>query len=238
VNRSELRALRSRLERAVADICSDAEVTLLRRTVAPTELSARREVIGCILGSQVAFSVAAMWTQRIADAGLLDDRRWESGNAARYEVDVRDVLDARGTSANGARYRFPRARARQISLTRQALRGKSILAMCTGVNDPHSVRETLVRCLPGIGPKHASMLLRNLGVSFDLAVLDIHVLRYFEVLGVFGPSEAIPGTLARYRAMEEPVIRYAERIGFRAGSVDLAIWATMKASRELGLWAS
>jgi N-glycosylase/DNA lyase len=97
------------------------------------------------------------------------------------------------------------------------------------------MRRILVADIPGLGPKQASMFLRNVGVTYDLAVLDTHVLHYMARQDLGSVSVGNISTFRAYELVEEGVVRYANSLGYRTGFVDRAIWVTMKAAGELGI---
>jgi N-glycosylase/DNA lyase len=79
------------------------------------------------------------------------------------------------------------------------------------------------------------MFLRNIGMSYDLAILDTHVLRFMDMQDILPMNQARVGTLSGYEKAERVVVDYADILGYPVGYLDWAIWATMKAARELGL---
>jgi N-glycosylase/DNA lyase len=79
------------------------------------------------------------------------------------------------------------------------------------------------------------MFLRNIGRSYDLAILDTHVLRFMDMQELLPIDQAHIGTVTGYERVEGIAIDYADSLGYPAGYLDWAIWATMKAAREIGL---
>jgi len=79
------------------------------------------------------------------------------------------------------------------------------------------------------------MFLRNIGASYDLAILDTHVLHFMSIQGDPRVDVGQVRTLSAYERTEQVLVRYADTIGFPVGYLDWAIWATMKAARELRL---
>ncbi len=78
-------------------------------------------------------------------------------------------------------------------------------------------------------------MLRNVGLSYDLAILDTHVLNFMEIKELLSNPKRHLGTIRKYENAEQILIKYAKEVGFRVGCLDLAIWVTMKAARELGI---
>jgi N-glycosylase/DNA lyase len=98
---------------------------------------------------------------------------------------------------------------------------------------PKTIRRQLVNDIPGLGPKQASMFLRNIGRTFELAILDTHVLSFMEMQKLIPRGKLGVATMRAYERIEECMIKYAKRLGYAPGYLDFAIWATMKAAREL-----
>jgi N-glycosylase/DNA lyase len=94
--------------------------------------------------------------------------------------------------------------------------------------NPFELREWLVENVKGLGYKEASHFLRNIGLGEEFAILDRHILRNLNRLGVI---PEIPGAITkkRYLEMEEKLRRFAEKVGIPMADLDLLFW-----SRETG----
>ncbi len=220
------------ISRTVARLCSSIAAEAGRSTGTWSEQGLRRELVACILGSQVRNEAAAAAANNLEAAGLLGDALWTRADCASFEASVFGVLSARCCYGSSS-YRFPKLRARQVAGTRQALSHTSLRDRLRDDADPLKLRRRLVRDLPGIGPKQASMFLRNVGVSTDLAVLDTHVLHFASIVGLCGSPTPRTSSLAQYERIELLLVDYSKRLGHAVGHVDLAIWATMRALREI-----
>lgn len=229
--------LRLRFEKVVLALCPDIEC---RETALPpailVEADARRELVGCVLSSQIRHTAAVAWTSAFEQAGLLEDSWWipEAGEEFRYVV-MRLLAGEHPASRKIGRYRFFQVRAKQLSTTRDTLATNPLQALLSATEDIRTVRRALVRDVAGLGPKQASMLLRNLGISSELAVLDRYVLRYMAMAGLIADAEVLTGRISQYEALERVLVEYSHSHGFAPGHMDWAIWATMKAAAELGL---
>lgn len=97
---------------------------------------------------------------------------------------------------------------------RRSLEGKS----------PEEAREWLVEHVKGIGYKEAGHFLRNIGLAFDLAILDRHV---FRILQEAGYLEEIPNSLTkkRYLELEQVMKQFALDLGIPLAELDLTLWA-------------
>jgi N-glycosylase/DNA lyase len=90
---------------------------------------------------------------------------------------------------------------------------------------PAVAREWLVENIKGIGYKEASHFLRNIGRGEDLAILDIHILRRLEKLGIIAQ---IPRSLTkkRYLEIEEKLAAFARQSRIPMAHLDLLFWST------------
>lgn len=201
-----------------------------------SEYDLRKELVGCILGSQLRQEMAIAWTENLEDAGLLDDAWWSECRDDGFGSIVLGVLSGqRHGLPHRGRYRFPSTRASQLARARDALAQRTLSARLAKRQSPKYLRKSLVADIPGLGPKQASMFLRNIGRSRDLAILDTHVLRFMELQKLLSIDHATIGTVAGYERVERIVVDYAATLGYPVGYIDWAIWATMKAARELNL---
>ena len=89
--------------------------------------------------------------------------------------------------------------------------------------DPRNLREWLIKNIKGMGYKEASHFLRNIGLGKDLAILDRHILRNLQNLGVINE---IPKTLSKnkYLEIEEKMRVFSKNIGIPLDHLDLLLW--------------
>lgn len=221
------------LRRTVAMVCGLLDERKCSITSsALTEDELRFELVSCLLGSQVRAESANAAVDRLRSVGLLSDTRWAGIDSA-FEDEIRESLAGRGSGPDSPSYRFPAMRALQLTKLRARLRGCPLHSLLRSSDDVGQVRRLLVRDLPGIGPKQASMFLRNVGASYDVAVLDVHVLRFLRLINVL-PSDAVRvSALDPYERVEDVVRDYAASVGRAIGHLDWAIWITMRAAREV-----
>jgi N-glycosylase/DNA lyase len=226
-----------RLDGTIRVLCPLIEKEIRdRSTRRLSEYDLRRELIGCILGSQVRYEMAVAATENLEYAGLLDDAYWCGWKDDGFEGYVLEVLIGRSNAPrHGGSYRFPKVRAKQLAQAKYALARVPLASRLAEGETPRLLRKHLIAEIPGLGPKQASMFLRNIGKSYDLAILDIHVLRFIDMQGLLPLEEARIGTVKGYEEAERIVIEYADSLGYPVGYLDWAIWATMKAAREIGL---
>lgn len=118
------------------------------------------------------------------------------------------------------RYRFAAQKARYLAAALPA--AKAAPAFDTG----KQLRDWLMS-LPGIGPKTASWIARNWLDADDVAILDIHIMRVGQVIGLFPLEQTVE---RHYMALEERFLRFAELLDVRASELDAIIWHEMASS--------
>ena len=203
-----------------------------------TEDDLWRELVACILGSRVRFEVAHSAVERMDGWRLFSETR-RSSSLQQYEQDVMKALSKGGAPDQPNCYPFYRVRANQIRKAAERLYGnkdtlRSFLEDSRGIRD---ARRRLASEVSGLGPKQASLFLRNIGYAAHVAVLDVHVLTYMSWVGLIEtPLRSIP-TVQKYEALEDVFIEHAYSFGHTPDRFDLAVWVVMKvANEERGAW--
>lgn len=219
-----------RLRHAVSILCPEIERRVAANDRVWNERELWRELACCVLSSQVPYDLAQAAAQRIDGEGLLLGRE---APASRIEAVLSEPVSVGGRMR---RYRFPRSRAVQLAATHRAVmkRTGGLQLLLRNGDGAESTRSWLVANAPGVGPKQASMFLRNVGYSYELAVLDRHVLNYMRALGLHGTG-ALPVGLTRYHRCEANLVDHARELGYRVGLIDWAIWIVARAARRLHL---
>ena len=90
--------------------------------------------------------------------------------------------------------------------------------------DIQECREWLVKNIRGLGYKEAGHFLRNIGFGKDIAILDRHILRNLNLLGVI---EEIPESMSRkkYLEIEKHMAEFAKEINIPLAHLDLLLWS-------------
>ena len=111
-------------------------------------------------------------------------------------------------------------RARDLFLKNGELSLKPLL---NSYPDIRECREWLVKNLTGLGYKEASHFLRNIGFGEKIAILDRHILRNLQLLGVI---PEFPESLSRtkYLGIEEKMAECAAKIAIPLSHLDLLLW--------------
>lgn len=184
------------------------------------------ELVCCVLSSQVKFELSQAVTQSFKFNGLLNLEAFDDS----YEDQLRDILRSPfEVDGRFIKYRFPNAKAKQIAAARKNIYGSglSLGKMQKMYTDSSDLRDALVKLVPGLGMKQASMYLRNVSNSYELAVIDSHVLKYMNIIDLI---QKIPASISkkRYLAKENLLTKHTERFGYPVGCVDYAIWIVMR----------
>lgn len=198
-----------------------------------TEDDLWRELVGCILGSRVRFEVAHSAIERMSRWQLFSDNR-RSSHFQQYEQDVLRALSSGGVATEPSRFPFYRVRAKQIRRAAERLYAskRTLHSFLEDSGDFREARRHLAQEISGLGPKQASLFLRNIGYAAHVAVLDIHVLTYMNWVGLTAvPIKAIP-TMRRYEALEDAFIEHAYSLGYAPDRFDLAVWVVVRVAKE------
>ena len=123
--------------------------------------------------------------------------------------------------------RFPENKARFVVGARELFTGpggfdlEKIVQQNTRAK---TTREWLVKNVKGLGYKESSHFLRNVGVGFDLAILDRHILRNLYRQGVI---KEIPQSMTKkqYLEIEKKMKKFSKDVGIEMGSLDLLFWS-------------
>ena len=171
------------------------------------------------LFEEVAYCILAIQTKaRASDAAVRDLKAnglLLSGKAAAIARFLR------------SRTRFHNHKAAYLVAARERFRtgGRWVFKeTLAAFRSPEEARDWLVREVDGFSMKEASHLLRNIGFSDGLAILDRHVLRNLVRHGVI---RAIPKTLTprRYREIEARWRRFADAISISLAEMDLLFFS-------------
>ena len=214
------------LEDAVLAVCASPEcATPASRDCVSTE-ELWYELTACILGSQVPNWMGVAATMKLQESRLLIPTVGSSERA------IACVLQTPLVSPDGSarRYRFPNTKSRQIAAAQlRVVKFYGSLGALVYSASGEESRRRLIECVPGVGLKQASLFLRNIGVSTDFAILDVHVVRYMAIIGL---ARALPNSLTTdmYYVLESVLSHYAQCLGFSVGHVDRAIWAVMSST--------
>jgi N-glycosylase/DNA lyase len=229
----------ARLEKAVVEVA--AEVARLRssgQANVNSEEALFFELISCILGSQVSFELASAFARQLRCSPVYRSLLFPNSNP-RTAALLRHLLalpiSDPTSSCHGKRYRFWRTKAKCIAQASVAINGilGGLKSMLSTMDCEQGKRKTLADVVAGIGPKQASLFLRNVGHARNLAVLDAHVLNYMRELGIISARPRNLGLLKVYEDIEATLIRYGNALGHPLNYLDEAIWVVMRVRARL-----
>jgi N-glycosylase/DNA lyase len=179
-----------------------------------------QNLIFCILSSQVPANKARHAAQQVASRVQLFHDYLPIGKLHYY---IESVL-----ASPEVRYRFPRSKAAQIADSWFAFaQVKDVFHnYLASFNDERSARNDVAAKFPGLGLKQASMLMRDIGFSKNLAVIDTHILWFAsKTLGFDADAQ----TEKRYLKLENELIEQAGRFCVELNTFDVAIWSSVRA---------
>jgi len=196
------------------------------------------ELVSCILGSKVSFEHAQAATIFLNNVGLLDITNTTFIQQG-LEVNIayalsKPIYPPITNSGKGRRYRYYRLRANHIFRSAKSIygQGDSIKRILTQSKDARAARSNIMAIAYGVGPKQASLFLRNIGYADNLAILDSHVLRFMELQAFISKSPLSVSHLNTYERIETILQEYGENINVKLSCLDRAIWVVMRVFKK------
>lgn len=190
------------------------------------------ELVACILGSNIKFEMAQAFTEHLDNLGLYNIAQYSSFDS--YEIEVAEALSQSiyhrsGDYVKNQKYRFPFLKASHIRRTAESIySNNSLKSILKESHDPYSARNNLMERAVGIGPKQSSLFLRNIGFSDNLAILDVHVMRYMSLIGLISLNINKISSLSNYEKLENVLSLYAEKMRTNMSILDTSIWVVMR----------
>ena len=180
--------------------------------------SLAEEMLACILGgygipAEVGLAAYDRLRPQLNDLDSLADAERV------YEL----LAEPLAVADRHVRYRFARQKADYV-----AAACRELSDIDDGLPD-RLLRDRLTR-LRGFGPKTASWVVRNWRASDEVAILDIHILRAGNQLGIFRSEWSVA---RHYDLLEETYLEFAETLGVKASILDSVMWMTMRQLRKL-----
>ena len=183
----------------------------------------------CILSSQVPFEIAQLYAEKIFRRGRV------GGIYKTLTYSTALSLLSGPVISNGRKrhYRFPKTRAAWIATNqRNIISDKFYFSkIIYSGDDPSVIRAWLAMNVMGLGLKQASMFIRTALMNDSFAILDRHILRYLNIIGLM-PSVPKAVSENTYFELEDLFIRHARFRGFGVDLFDHATWITMRSLSE------
>lgn len=177
--------------------------------------SLAEEVGACLLGGHgipAAVGLAAYEYLRAkgAFAGLHHSQE-------QIEAWLRDPLTVNDRQVN---YRFAAQKAKYLAAA------LPMLHTAPAFKEGKALRDWLLQ-FAGIGPKTASWIARNWLDADDVAILDIHIMRVGQVVGLFPKHYTVE---RHYLELEDLFLKFSRALGVRASELDAVMWHEMASS--------
>jgi thermostable 8-oxoguanine DNA glycosylase len=193
----------------------DGDFDLPFREIRVPSMGLAEQVLGeCVLSSGWAYSKASAASSEIR----LRLPRGDCGRPKDAEGTIKNVLV---TSPH--KHRFPNSRAQQLAVSLEVIWAHSSNGELDLPNysDPCELREYLVGALPGIGLKQASMLMRDVGITEKLAIIDRHIIWYLNLAHGF-EIESLSRKV--YCCAEEFLKNLSANLEIPLSKLDCMIW--------------
>lgn len=198
-------------------------------------------LVGCILGSRVRYETTRGCVKRLKKERLLEIScllKTPKLAERKIFIELKKPIYPPFKNGKGSRYIYAKSRARFVVQTiyevynNQATTIKTLLKKCT---NEFEARDALINTCMGIGPKQASLFLRDIHYTENLAILDSHVIQYMGVLGLQREvKKAINKT--QYINYEKKLISYANSLNKSLYILDVAIWIVMRVLQREFKW--
>ncbi|WP_417247426.1 hypothetical protein [Celeribacter sp.] len=224
------------LQRAIKDIYPNIEAKVPRHwpSGSPGERALWWELSCCCLSSQVPYDVAVAAADAIDANGCLSNHSQLPTEA--LSIELLGILSTPlYVNGNHRLYRFRFSKADQLARMKSEIVEQfgSLNGLVHHFSEAYDLRVWLVKNAPGIGPKQASMFARNTGISYDLAIIDRHVLDYMHRSGLFVKQISAVSSFGKYCHLEDMLRDHAQSLGVVVGLLDWAIWIVMRAAKSL-----
>lgn len=226
-----------RIEDAVMKVC---DYVISQKQTCPKNWEDHKEyqlwleVVSCILGSRVRYETAKACTLHLRNAGLLRiSSLLKNPKVAekRIKQELNKSIYPPFLNGKGSKYRYPKSKSRCIvrsgvQIYSNNLSIRKTLKKC---HDGQEARRLLIEKCAGIGPKQASLFLRNISYSDDLAILDCHVLHYMKLLRLDEKFNNIKQKKSHPYIVNENILKlYAISKRMSLSVLDVGIWVVMR----------
>lgn len=173
------------------------------------------EVGACLLGGYgIPAAVGLAAFEKLRSHGAFD-------NANPTQSQILDWLSQPITvKGKHVRYRFASQKSKYLAIALAAVQNAPHAS--TGLDLRNWLRE-----LPGIGYKTASWVARNWMNADDVAILDVHILRFGQAIGLFPAALTVE---RHYLELEQLFIALCQGMNVRPSELDAVVWHEMATS--------
>jgi len=219
-------------------VSCEAKILLPEIPVVRNERKLLAELVLCILSSQEKYEVALAMIKRL-----------KSENILRIPQNKADLIIIKGELDNALknavhfmlndkeysrRLRFFSKKSNYVVDTLEAiyLNNLTIRKILDQEGSIYEIRRNIINYSHGLGPKQASMFLRNIGYHSDFAILDKHVIDYMKIMGLTYEGASHFTKMSNYQRVETQLKSYAHAYNVSMFHLDLAIWTTMRTLKQ------
>lgn len=173
------------------------------------------EVAACLLGGHgIPAHVGIAAYEKLRKLGAFSE---PPPSEEQFKIWLREPMQV---GQSQIRYRFASQKARYLAATLPCI--QSVPEFKTG----KQLRDWLLQ-LPGIGPKTASWIARNWMDADDVAILDIHIMRIGQSIGLFPRGLTVE---RHYFQLEELFLQFSDALNVRTSELDAVMWYEMASS--------
>lgn len=218
----------------VLKVSCEVKVIMPEMRVIRSENKLLSELVLCILSSQEKYEVALSMVKSLRKENIL--------RIPKNKVEFKEIKSQiKNALKNPVQFKFnERDYSRRLRFF--VKKGKYIIDTIANIylnnltikeilNHENCIQETrknIISYSCGLGPKQASMFLRNIGYYSEFAVLDKHVIDYMRIMGLTCVSENSFSSMSSYQKIETKLKSYADTYNLNLLHLDLAIWTTMR----------
>lgn len=223
----------------VIRVSSEAKVLIPKMPIIKNELKLLSSLVLCILSSQEKYEVALSIMKSLRKENILRIPRNKS-DLGEMKSQIKNTLKNPvyfrfNEKEYSRRLRFFVKKSEYIinTLENIYLNDLSIHKILNQKKCIQETRKNIIRYCCGLGPKQASMFLRDIGYYSEFAILDKHVMDYMRILGLTCVSENSFSNITAYQRTESQLKSYADTYNIDLLHLDLAIWTTMRSLKNI-----
>jgi len=227
-----------KIQDVVLRVSDEAKLLVPEMPVIKNESKLLSELVLCILSSQEKYEVALAVAKQLKKYNILVIPK-NDFELLQIKSQIKNILSKPVSFIfNGKSYsrrlRFFSKKSSYIITTLKNiyLNNLTIKKIINYETCVLAVRKNIINYCQGLGPKQASMFLRNIGFHSEFAVLDKHVIDYMKLIGLVSGSLSNFSSISSYQKIETKLKIYAESININILHLDLAIWATMRTAKK------
>jgi N-glycosylase/DNA lyase len=219
----------------VLQVSYEAQTLLPEMPVIRSENKLLSELVLCILSSQEKYEVALAMMKSLRKENILripKNKSEFSEIKSEIKTTLKNPVSFKSNEKEySRRLRFFVKKAEYIidTLENIYLNNLTIKEILKQKNCIQETRKNIINYSCGLGPKQASMFLRNIGYYSEFAVLDKHVIDYMRIMGLTCVGDNNFSNISAYQKIETKLKSYAETYNVNLLHLDLAIWTTMRA---------